>query len=534
MAEEENELDNGVDTAEANVSTAESPPSETTGNEAGAETQGGGDNRKKTKRKVLKKVPKKRARKKAGAESDDAAADEAGKKKAVAETSEADGSETEADGKAKAEPEPDPGPPAPELINLNEFQEKSVSELYELGASLGLRVGGSRSKHQLIFDILSFWGRKGTKVEAEGILETANNDSYGFLRWPVYNFTPYQEDVYLPTAMVRELKLKKGNQVKGIARPPRDREKFISMEQVTEVEGVPVENWSQKTPFDDLTAISPRERIILEKGEDSEAVSARVVDIVAPLGKGQRGVIVAPPRGGKTILLKEIAGSITHNHSEIELIILLLDERPEEVTDFEESVDASVFSSTFDETPERHVQVAELVAERAKRLVEHGRDVVILLDSLTRLARGYNGLTKGKGRTMSGGIEAKALQRSRKLFNIARNVEEGGSLTMLATALIDTGSRMDEVIFEEFKGSGNMEIELDRELLEMRIFPAINIPKSGTRKDDLLYHPDELKKINVIRRQLAARPGGEAMEVLIRNIKATSSNTELLLGGLRD
>lgn len=431
----------------------------------------------------------------------------------------------------KPEPAPDPGPPAPELINLNEFQKKPVSELYELGASLGLRVGGICSKHQLIYEILTHWGRRGTKVEAEGVLETGQTDQFGFLRWPVYSFMPFQEDIYVGRALIRQYGLKKGHLVKGISHPPRDREKFITMDEVISIEGIPAEKWQEPVPFDDLTAISPRERLILE-GRD--AISARVVDIVAPLGKGQRGIIVAPPRGGKTIMLKDIAKAITANHPEVEVIILLLDERPEEVTDFEESVEATVYSSTFDEAPERHIQVAELVAERAKRLVELKRDVVILMDSLTRLARGYNGLTKGGGRTGSGGMDTKALPKSRKIFNIARNVEEGGSLTMLATALVDTGARMDQVIFEEFKGSGNMEIELDRELLEMRIFPAINIPKSGTRKDDLLYHPDELRRINLIRRQLAARPGGEAIEVLVRNIRNTKSNAELLMRGRLD
>jgi len=427
-------------------------------------------------------------------------------------------------------PEPDRGPPAPERVDLNAFQQKPVTELYELGAELGLRVGGIRSKHQLIFEILSHWGRRGTKVEAEGILETTANDSYGLLRWPAFSFAPQPEDVYVSAGLIRRYGLQKGQRVRGIARPPREREKYVSMEEITAIEGLPAEEWKTPPPFDSLTALSPRDRIILENKETG-SISARAVDLIAPLGKGQRGVIVAPPRGGKTILLKEIASSITRNHPEIEVIILLLDERPEEVTDFEEGVEASVYSSTFDESPERHVQLAELVAERAKRLVEIRKDVIILLDSLTRLARGYNGITKGRGGTMSGGLDSKALPKARKLFNIARNVEEGGSLTMLATALIDTGSRMDEVIFEEFKGSGNMEIQLDRELLEKRVFPAINLPKSGTRKDDLLYHPDELRRINMVRRQLAALPGGEAMEVLIRNIQLTDSNAALLLAG---
>lgn len=429
------------------------------------------------------------------------------------------------------EPEPDPGPPPPERVDLAEFQQRTVASLYELGTELNLRVGGLSSKHDLIFEILTHWGRKGTKIDAEGILEITN-DGYGFLRWPAFNFMPHADDVYISSNFIRDHSLQTGNLVRVVARSPREREKFISVDSVTHVEGTPVENWHRPIAFDGLTALSPRERLVLEDPE-RRSVSPRAVDIIAPLGKGQRGVIVAPPRGGKTILLKEIAGAISRNHPETEVIVLLLDERPEEVTDFEESDVANVYSSTFDEPPERHVQVAELVAERAKRLVEIGKDVVILMDSLTRLARGYNGLTKGQGKTMSGGIDAGALQKSRRLFNIARNTEEGGSLTLIATALIDTGARMDDVIFEEFKGSGNMELELDRELLERRIFPAINIQKSGTRKDDLLYHPDEFKRIGMIRRQLAQLPGGEAMEKLIHNIENTKSNAELLLAGLK-
>ena len=441
------------------------------------------------------------------------------------------------------EVEPDPGPPPPEFIILEEFQQRTVAELYELGASLGLRVGGIRSKHDLVFAILSKWASRGTRIDAEGVLEKAN-DGYGFLRMPAFNFMPNSDDVYIGANLIRDHDLQAGHKVKVSARAPKERERFLSTSEILEVEGVPVDEWEAPQSFDTLTAISPRERIILERS-DVAAVSSRVVDLIAPLGKGQRGVIVAPPRGGKTIMLKEIAKSIVANHPEIELLILLLDERPEEVTDFEENVPgAHVYSSTFDETPDRHVAVAELVAERARRITELGKDAVILMDSLTRLARGYNGListrgkgkgkgNSGKGRTGSGGLDTRALPKARKIFNIARNAEEGGSLTMLATALIDTGSRADEVIFEEFKGSGNMEIELDRELLERRIYPAINIPKSGTRKDELLYHPDELKRVAMLRRQLAQRPGGEAMEVLIDHIQNSASNAELLMTGLK-
>ena len=441
--------------------------------------------------------------------------------------------------------EEDPGPPAPEEINLIEFQEKSMADLYEIGTELGLRVGGTKSKHDIVFDILCNWGKRGTRIIAHGFLEKAK-DGYGFLRVPKYSFARHSDDIYIGSNFIKEFDLRQGNLIKVVARAPRDRERFISTKEILEIENIPTADWNAPTVFEELTAISPRNRIILEP-KDGLSVSPRVVDLIAPLGKGQRGVIVAPPRGGKTILLKEIAKSIVSNHPEVELLILLLDERPEEVTDFEESVPgAQVYSSTFDENPERHVCVAELVAERAKRVTEMGKDAVILMDSLTRLARGYNGLissgggkgrgkrrSKGKGRTGSGGLDTRALPKARKIFSIARNAEEGGSLTMLATALIDTGSRADEIIFEEFKGSGNMEIQLDRELLERRIYPAINLPKSGTRKDELLYHPDEFKRIGMLRRQLAQRPGGEAMEVLIDHIQNSSSNAELLLTGLR-
>ena len=465
-------------------------------------------------------------------------------KKRDAEAPVTDGADKNGDsGDKNAEPEP--GPPPPESINLEEFQQRTVAELYELGASLGLRVGGIRSKHDLVFAILCSWVSRGTRLVAEGCIEQAN-DGYGFLRMPAFNFMPNSDDVYIGVNFIREHDLRPGHRVKVSARAPKERERFLSASEVLEIEGIPVEKWQTPPAFESLTAISPRERIILERSE-SDAVSSRVVDLIAPLGKGQRGVIVAPPRGGKTIMLKDIAKSIVTNHPEIELLILLLDERPEEVTDFEENVPgAQVYSSTFDESPDRHVAVAELVAERARRITELGKDAVILMDSLTRLARGYNGLIStrgkgkgkgggggGKGRTGSGGLDTRALPKARKIFNIARNAEEGGSLTMLATALIDTGSRADEVIFEEFKGSGNMEIELDRELLERRIYPAINIPKSGTRKDELLYHPDEMKRVAMLRRQLAQRPGGEAMEVLIDHIQNSASNAELLMTGLK-
>ena len=473
----------------------------------------------------------------ADAENDEKAkgeSEERGKKKPASDSDASKEKSAAEDTKEKPENE-EPPVEVPEFVDLNEFQLLPLAELHQRAQDVGLRVAGIRSKHQLVFEILCFYARNGTRIEAEGFIDF-NGDSYGFLRWPQLSFASNIDDVYVAANFIRNLDLKPGNLVRAVVRAPKDREKFLSVEEVLSVEGKQTSEWEAPVPFDRLTALFPKERLILEHSE-IETPSPRVVDLIAPLGMGQRGLIVAPPRGGKTILLKNIAVAIQKNHPEVELIILLLDERPEEVTDFKESVSAPVYSSTFDENPKRHVQVSDMVAERARRLVEQGRDVVILLDSLTRLARGHNsamqGGKKGGGRLGSGGIDTKALQRPRKFFGAARNVEEGGSLTILATCLIETESRMDEVIFEEFKGTGNMEIYLDRELAEKRVFPAIHAPKSGTRKDDLLYHPDEYKRIQSLRRQMAQMPAGEAMETLVNNIRLTNSNAELLLRGLR-
>ena len=423
-------------------------------------------------------------------------------------------------------------PPIPESASLNDYLRMAVNQLYDIGTALGLRIGGVRSKHHLVFEILSYYSRRGTTVEASGILEITR-EGYGVLRDPLFNFAPVLDDIFIPASLIRRFNLRPGVEMTVHARGPRDpREKTLCSERIITIEGVPAEDWQPPAHFDKLTALFPSERIILENPK-TKSVGPRVVDIISPLGKGQRGLICAPPRGGKTVLLKDIASSIRQNHPEIELIVLLINERPEEVTDFRETVACQVFSSTFDEPSNRHIQVSELVLERSKRLVERGRDVVILLDSLTRLARGYNTTQGGKGPSGSGGVDHTALQKVRKFFGSARKVEEGGSLTILATALIETDSRMDEVIFEEFKGTGNLEIQLDRELVERRIYPAIHIQKSGTRKDDLLYHPDEFRRISAIRRQMAQMPAGEALEVLIRSIKATGSNAEMLLTGLR-
>ncbi|MEZ5383999.1 MAG: transcription termination factor Rho [Prosthecobacter sp.] len=423
-------------------------------------------------------------------------------------------------------------PPFPQEISINQLQESSLSELQTLAEAVGFRLNASRSKHQIIYDLCAWLAEHKTRLVVEGILEVGP-DNFGLIRYPKYSFTPLPEDVFVPLFLVRKFNLRPSQKITGIAKAPKDRDKYLAIDRITEVEGVPIEQWEPPVEFDKLTATFPNQRIILETARPCP-VSARILDLVAPLGKGQRGLICAPPRSGKTVILKDIAKSIVKNHKEITLIILLLDERPEEVTDFEESVDGcEIYSSTFDESSKRHSQVAELVRERACRLVEMKKDVVILLDSITRLARGYNSMQGGKEARMSGGMSAKALLKPKKFFGAARNVEEGGSLTIIATALIETESRMDELIFEEFKGTGNMEATLDREISERRIFPALHVLKSGTRRDDLLYHPDEFRRITQVRKQLAAVPAVDALETLIRNINKTSNNAEILIMGLK-
>ena len=417
----------------------------------------------------------------------------------------------------------------PDNININEYRLKPLSEIYALLEALPVRIPAKASKSQLIFDLVSFYTREGVKVMGEGVMEQAK-DNYAMLRDPEKSFKTSPDDLYLHGSLIREYGLVAGQKIKVQLRAPKGRDKYLSVGEVLEVEELELASYQKPKSFEHLTAMFPDDRIILENAETG--YTPRVLDLVAPLGKGQRGLIVAPPRGGKTIMLKQIAKSIKLNHPEVELVILLLDERPEEVTDFEEMVDAEVFSSTFDEPAKRHAQVADLVMERAKRLVEMGKDVVLLLDSLTRLARGHNNSQRSGGPIGSGGLSPAALQQSRKFFGAARNCEEGGSLTILATALIETESKMDDVIFEEFKGTGNMEVRLDRELAEQRIYPAIHIPQSGTRNDDRLYHPDEMAKVLEIRRQLASLPVGEAIESLLKNLSKTGNNAELLLSGL--
>lgn len=417
----------------------------------------------------------------------------------------------------------------PKNLVVNEFREKPLAELHTLADALPIKVHPMSMKSQLVFDILSFYAKHGTELTGYGFMEQAK-DNYAMLRCPKRSFKTSPDDLYIGGDLIKKHGLSVGQKVAVKMRAPRGRDKYLSAMEVQGVEHLAISDYEKPEHFDKLTALIPNERIILENGAVG-GLGVRLVDLVAPLGKGQRGLIVAPPRGGKTVLLKNIAQSIKANHKEVELIVLLLDERPEEVTDFEETVDAEIFSSTFDEPSRRHAQVSDLVLERAKRLVELGKDVVLLLDSLTRLARGHNNSQKG-GAIGSGGMNPQALQKSRKFFGAARNVEGGGSLTILATALVETESRMDEVIFEEFKGTGNMEIRLDQELAERRIYPAIHIPQSGTRNDDRLYHPDEMQKVLEIRRVIAALPVGDAVQTLMKALSQTQNNTELLLKGI--
>jgi transcription termination factor Rho len=416
-------------------------------------------------------------------------------------------------------------------LDLNALQEASGEELEALGRDLDVYLHPTRSRHQHILDIVRAALASGATVTAEGFLDQVG-DSFAMLRWPKLNFLPVPEDVCVFRAVIEQHHLRPGQKIAGTVQLPGQRGKFLSLDRVTRIEGEAAEKWTEPTDFEKLTPQFPQGRIILENPK-TNSITARAVDLLTPLGRGQRGLIVAPPRVGKTILLKEIAKAIRVNHPDIVLILLLVDERPEEVTDLEREVDCQIYHSNFDESVQRHVQVAEMVMERAKRLVEMKQDVVLLLDSITRLSRGYNNMQPGRGRIMSGGVEAKALIKPKKFFGSARNVEESGSLTVLATALTETGSRMDELIFEEFKGTGNMELHLDRALQEKRLYPAIHPLLSATRREELLYHPDEWERVLMLRKTMAALPPLEAMEKLIDNLQATKTNAELLLSGLR-
>ena len=419
----------------------------------------------------------------------------------------------------------------PMSLDVNELQSLGPEEIERLCHDFELRVNPARTRHHHILDLIRTALGLGIPVTATGFFDQVA-DSFGVLRWPRLNFLAVPEDVGISRALIQKFHLKPAQKISGTLRLPRDREKIVMLDEVLAIEGLAAAEWTEPTDFEHLTPLYPQGRILLENAK-TNSISARAVDLLTPLGRGQRGLIVAAPRVGKTILLKEIAKAIRVNHPEIVLIILLVDERPEEVTDLQREVDCDVYNSTFDENSRRHVEVAELVLERAKRLVEMKKDVVVLLDSITRLARGYNSLQPGKGRTMSGGVEAKALLKPKRFFGAARNCEEGGSLTILATALVDTGSKMDQVIFEEFKGTGNMELHLDRSLVEKRLYPAIHCMQSATRREDLLYHPEEWERVQLLRKAMAALPPIEAMEKLIDNLQATKTNAELLLSGLR-
>ena len=411
-------------------------------------------------------------------------------------------------------------------LNISELQEKSMQELAVMGAELGIEGIGALEKPRLVFEILKANAEKSGQMYGSGYLEILP-DGFGFLRSANYSYLPCSEDIYLSPSQIKRFALKTGDFIGGQIRTPREKERFFAMLKVETINDDAPERKKEIIPFNNLTPYFPTQRLVLE--HDSTDLSTRVVDLVTPIGKGQRGLIVAPPRTGKTVLLQKMANSISKNNPEVKLIILLIDERPEEVTDMQRSVAAEVVSSTFDEPPERHVQVAEMVIEKAKRLVEYKHDVVILLDSITRLARAYNTLQPHSGKILSGGVDANALHKPKRFFGAARNIENHGSLTIIATALIDTGSRMDEVIFEEFKGTGNMELHLDRNLADKRIYPAINIEKSGTRKEELLLHPDELQKLWTLRRAMNGVPANEAMELLIGKLKKIPTNIEFLL-----
>jgi transcription termination factor Rho len=408
-------------------------------------------------------------------------------------------------------------------MNPAELKNKKINELVELAANLEIEGYSSMRKQELIFAILKAKGGADGKLYGSGVLEVLQ-DGFGFLRAPDYNYLPGPDDIYVSPSQIRRLSLRTGDTIEGEVRAPKDNERYLAMLKVDTINFEPLAATKNKTLFVNLTPLFPDERIKLEFQPDN--YSMRVMDIVAPLGKGQRGLIVAPPRTGKTILMQQIANSIVENHKEITLIVLLIDERPEEVTDMKRNVDAEVVSSTFDEPPQRHIQVAEMVIEKAKRLVEHKRDVVILLDSITRLARAYNTVTPASGKILSGGVEANALLRPKRFFGAARNIEEGGSLTILATALIETGSRMDDVIFEEFKGTGNMELVLDRKMSDRRIYPAIDIQKSGTRKEDLLLPGDDLNRIWILRKLLSSMNPADAMEFLLGRMRQTETNVD--------
>jgi len=410
-------------------------------------------------------------------------------------------------------------------MNLSELKEKAIPDLNTIARDLGVQGISGLRKQELIFKILQAQAERDGLIYAEGVLEVLP-DGFGFLRAPDYNYLPGPDDIYVSPSQIRRFDLRTGDTISGQVRPPKDSERYFALLKVEAINYETPEAAKDKILFDNLTPLYPMERIRLE--HDPEDLSTRVMDLLTPIGKGQRGLIVAAPRTGKTMLLQAIANAIAKNHPEVYLIVLLIDERPEEVTDMQRSVRGEVISSTFDEPPARHIQVADMVIEKAKRLVEHKKDVVILLDSITRFSRAHNAVIPPSGKVLSGGLDANALQRPRRFFATARNIEEGGSLTILATALVDTGSRMDDVIFEEFKGTGNLEVHLDRRLMDKRVFPTINLEQSGTRKEELLLEKDDLQRIWLLRKALSQLNPVEAMELLLDKLKLTKTNKDFL------
>jgi transcription termination factor Rho len=429
-------------------------------------------------------------------------------------------------------PEGAPGPQRPagsgrpgEGLNITDLKDMSIQKLTQIAKDMMVAGATGMRKQDLIFQILKAQTEQSGFIFSEGVLEVLP-DGFGFLRAPDYNYLPGPDDIYVSPSQIRKFDLQTGDTVSGQIRPPKEGERYFALIKVEAVNFEAPDQAREKLFFENLTPLYPQERLTLETTQEN--LSARVLDLWTPIGKGQRGLIVAPPRTGKTMLLQNIAQSVSKNHPEVYLIVLLIDERPEEVTDMQRSVDGEVISSTFDEPAQRHVQVAEMVIEKAKRLVEHRKDVLILLDSITRLARAYNTVIPPSGKVLSGGLDSNALQKPKRFFGAARNIEEGGSLTIMATALIDTGSRMDDVIFEEFKGTGNMEIHLDRKLTDKRVFPSIDVQKSGTRKEELLIPREDLNRIWVLRKVLNPLSPVEAMELLLDKMSKTKSNAEFL------
>ena len=418
-------------------------------------------------------------------------------------------------------------PYTPSVTKISDLQRMNIDQLNHYAKQIGLKHLGSMTKSQMVFEIVKMLAEHPQEIlYGEGVLEVLP-DGFGFLRSTNYNYLPSAEDIYVSPAQIRRFDLKKGDTVSGSIRPPKEKEKYFALLKVDSINGEGPEKARERIYFENLTPLYPNKRLVMERGREN--FSERVIDLISPIGKGQRGLIVAPPRTGKTMILQCIANSIAANNPESILIVLLIDERPEEVTEMQRLVKGEVIASTFDEPPERHVQVAEMALEKSRRLVEHGHDVIILLDSLTRLARAYNAVQPHSGKILSGGIDSNALHKPKRFFGSARNIEQGGSLTIIASALIDTGSRMDEVIFEEFKGTGNMELVLDRRLADRRVFPAVDLIKSGTRKEELLYHKDELEKIYMFRQAIADLSPIDAMNLLVSRLKKTKNNIELLL-----